>query len=754
MSNIHVHVVNYRYIEVCMDLNNKVSDASAVSNNIDKELVNQKSELEKQVEQATAEVMLHTPRQDEATALSSVAVKDHNEERMLRFKQICDVLFTSNTSNNEQNAAESQGMWVPLLQSLIGDFSSNIQENIQALSSEEAQMICAQVYQLNLPACRSIEDLAIKAAENNCPNFLKLLLDSGVNVETIDPYGNTLLMLAALQGQASNVRVLVKVEANLEATDYYGRSALTAAALRGHVDVVKELKKNHAHIDSVIDEVDAEGQTRLMHAILAGQENVALALIEAGADVDVRNQKGQTALLCAAENGHTSILSALIEADVNVHMHDREGNTALMLAARAGHLKAVQILREALVGVEERNKQGHTALMLAVAYDQKHIVEALLQKTPGGRAAADINACCKDGSAFMFAVKNDHIEMMEIFKRADADIELTDQNGCTALAYEVSINGAHTEMANVLRELGASSDYASEFLRRKFLAHVWGVKGQSNLTNQAGVEKKIKLEGMHSKYAMRNLYKYAKEFFNNNELADRSVLKENQNKIIEACANSFPLSTNLRKAVEAIHVHDPLIILEGTEAHAISMVLCKNELFICNRGDGRKADAVERYVLPAALVTEELLETLTQQYADVGAFNRMIAGLRLKSLKGFNQKDQKVGNCTWASGKGALGILCRVYADPNWGTATEGANEATERGHALYKKFTSFAREKAYRDYLKEAPKEVQDTYILESIQSKKERKAAVSASNRVRAKPAAQVRSFFQKITSFKKVI
>ena len=132
----------------------------------------------------------------------------------------------------------------------------------------------------------------------------------------------------------------------------------------------------------------------LVLATQRGLAEVVQLLIEAGANVNLRNQvarsltkvlpysskacvsycilvlqNGETALILAARGGHSEIVKALTEAGalrsevprvnifqlrLNPHQNDQE--TALMLAARGGHAKTVRVLIEAGANVDRRNQ--------------------------------------------------------------------------------------------------------------------------------------------------------------------------------------------------------------------------------------------------------------------------------------------------------------------------------------------------------------------------------------------------------------
>lgn len=72
--------------------------------------------------------------------------------------------------------------------------------------------------------------------------------------------------------------------------------------------------------------------TPLMHAIHKGQKQSVRALLQHGADVNVRNSNGSTALIEAAGYGYAEIVAMLLEAGANPEIRDKNGYTALNAA--------------------------------------------------------------------------------------------------------------------------------------------------------------------------------------------------------------------------------------------------------------------------------------------------------------------------------------------------------------------------------------------------------------------------------------
>ena len=99
--------------------------------------------------------------------------------------------------------------------------------------------------------------------------------------------------------------------------------------------------------------------------------------IEAGADLDARDNRGLTGLMHAADRGFTLIVELLLNAGADPDMRAVEGPTALFMAVAKEHVEIVELLLESGADASIRGQKGLTPMKLAERLKSSEIVELL-----------------------------------------------------------------------------------------------------------------------------------------------------------------------------------------------------------------------------------------------------------------------------------------------------------------------------------------------------------------------------------------
>jgi ankyrin repeat protein len=137
-------------------------------------------------------------------------------------------------------------------------------------------------------------------------------------VNTADPQGTTLLMIAAHGNNIDLARFLLDNRANPQRRNRYGDTALMIAALQGHAAIVRLM------LERKIDP-NQEGWNALHYAAFENRAEIA-------------------ALMLAAKRGHLETVRMLVGANADAAVRDADEGTAQDMAKQAGHTDIARFL--------------------------------------------------------------------------------------------------------------------------------------------------------------------------------------------------------------------------------------------------------------------------------------------------------------------------------------------------------------------------------------------------------------------------
>ena len=153
------------------------------------------------------------------------------------------------------------------------------------------------------------------------------------------------LINASYNGHTETVTRLLEKGADMNAIDKYGRTALIMAIQNGHTEIVTRLLEKGANVNAK----NSYGVTALHIASREGHTDIVAMLLEKGADVNAKSDGGYTALISASESGHTETVAMLLEKGADVNAKTNWGDTALIQASYYGHTEIVKLLKQYIV---------------------------------------------------------------------------------------------------------------------------------------------------------------------------------------------------------------------------------------------------------------------------------------------------------------------------------------------------------------------------------------------------------------------
>ncbi|CAL1539840.1 unnamed protein product [Lymnaea stagnalis] len=314
----------------------------------------------------------------------------------------------------------------------------------------------------------SLERTLLLDSTSNQPDLVRLLLDSGIDVNAAYPSLDTALHKSSQNNNIESIKLLVGANSNINAVNKDSQTALHKAVCvvyseRSHEPDLKMEKRNLEIIQFLIENkanIDAEdqlGDTVLHKAVQYDKAETIKLLIEAKADANSINKSGETALHKAVDAGNTEIVKLLIGIGSNINATNVDGDTVLHKAARRNNINVIELLVNAKINIEAVNKNGETALLAASAesagYGQCAIVQYLIE------AGGDVNLEDRYGNTpLSIAVNNDNLMLAHILIKAKADLLLkagssvNSQNSPNPMV--LAVNSCHKDYVKLLLERG------------------------------------------------------------------------------------------------------------------------------------------------------------------------------------------------------------------------------------------------------------------------------------------------------------
>lgn len=193
-------------------------------------------------------------------------------------------------------------------------------------------------------------DDLIAAVYRDDTNAVMDLVSRGMDVNSVDPAGNTLLHVAARNGNDTLIEALIKQKANPNARNRVGDTPLALAAFNGKKAAIDALLAAGAQLNG-------PGWSALHYAVFAEHPEIVAHLLGKGAQVDLRAPNHQTALMLAAKNGNVEIVRMLLNAKADPRLKDQNDDTPVTLARKNNNSNAAQLLEQSAPPSAEKSAE-------------------------------------------------------------------------------------------------------------------------------------------------------------------------------------------------------------------------------------------------------------------------------------------------------------------------------------------------------------------------------------------------------------
>jgi len=318
------------------------------------------------------------------------------------------------------------------------------------------------------------------AADNRKVDIVKILLNAGADTNLVDKSSHRTALDYALNStntKATHVpneirkrkeiaKLLIENGADINATNRDGTTILMTACLVEDLKFIKNLHKAGAEIHKITDNGSA-----LNYAAMRGEPEIINYLVDNGLKLETKNYFGETPLLLAAKRARIDGIKELVKLGADVSALNNKGESALHLVAKRydvfGDMPIVPMINLLIKfgvnpNIRAENDTHFTALIRAAQKGYSDRVEALLE----GGAKVDLHSGLGD-TALMWAAQNGHVETVKVLLAHGADPNRPGFGGITPLDHAKE----HEEIRELLINAGASQsgmDKLKAFLKNLF----------------------------------------------------------------------------------------------------------------------------------------------------------------------------------------------------------------------------------------------------------------------------------------------
>eukprot|EP00045_Choanoeca_perplexa_P013935 m.160547 g.160547 ORF g.160547 m.160547 type:complete len:305 (+) comp16504_c0_seq3:218-1132(+) len=204
-----------------------------------------------------------------------------------------------------------------------------------------------------------------------------ILADCQGNPNIRGPSTVTPLMLAARNGFASVVKLLLQHGANVRARDKNLTTPLLLACRYGFYDVLCELLSHEPQ--PKLDPADKDGLTPIMAAAPLQDQRLLARLVEAGARIDDPDPVNTTPLHAAVVWSRFDSVKLLLRSGAKVSTRGVTGYQPLHLAVQVGNIRMVRLLIASGADASSRSTAGLDILALSEQSAQPKLHAWLLE---------------------------------------------------------------------------------------------------------------------------------------------------------------------------------------------------------------------------------------------------------------------------------------------------------------------------------------------------------------------------------------
>lgn len=167
---------------------------------------------------------------------------------------------------------------------------------------------------------------------------------------------------------------LTKSEAEV---DFNSMAAINQAIESNDAKTLRLILSSRPNLN--LNNLDYYGETLLTKAISGKKENVSIALLDAGADINVSNVNNETPLIVAINKNMSEFAKYLVSRGSDINKKDLFQDTALLISIKKKNASMALFLIERGANIFTSDRYGRSPYALSLIHDLPQVSEVLKQ---------------------------------------------------------------------------------------------------------------------------------------------------------------------------------------------------------------------------------------------------------------------------------------------------------------------------------------------------------------------------------------
>ena len=247
---------------------------------------------------------------------------------------------------------------------------------------------------INLELENSEKETAIfYATQSKTTAIIQVLVENGINIDHLNIYNRTAIQDAVICANNRIVNYLIEVTGNLSNCDIHGNNLIFDAIANGSIDIIRKI----GSIDEInINQINEDGQTIMHKEAVLRNDNLAILLMELGANPTIQDNDGNCYLFSAISKGISSleIIEKAVKLGHDINVKNRHKSTLLMESIthylntskdkedlKFSHLEMIKELIRLGVNLNALDNKNENAFFLVTRSENRELIDIFLKKS-------------------------------------------------------------------------------------------------------------------------------------------------------------------------------------------------------------------------------------------------------------------------------------------------------------------------------------------------------------------------------------